>query len=694
MKRLIITSLILLTGLHAAAQEYNEIPSDWKWTENDVVVFSNSGKYSGGEDSFAVKAKTWERTDGVKAEGRFSQMPISVEGSKNMTYSPDSTRIAYTLDGDLYVHDIDRDKCFRLTSDGSDVILNGYASWVYYEEIFGRSSNYRAFWWAPDGKTLAYYRFDDSEVPMFPIYSAFGGQDGTLRRTHYPKAGEKNPEVRVGFIDVDAVLSGAAPVTVWADFDLSEDCYFGKPFWSRDSKVFYVAREPRIQNTLDLYAVAAADGSKEHIYHETYPTWLDWIDRMLFTDEGFYMVRSFETGWQQIYFLSYDGKTFRRLTDGTNWDVSLQKVLPDGSVAFTAKRDSQVRYALYKVDRKGKITPLTDTSYDVAKVRFSPDGKYFAASISNLRTPTQIWIYTTAKPTRCFKVSDMRGPEYSDEILPDSEIVWMENDGLLLPATVVYPYGFDPSQKYPVHVDIYGGPDTPLVRDRYERFENNYFYAMNGIIQVTADCRASGHNGREGLDQIYKRLSTVEVEDFVAWARYFQALPYVIPDKIGVEGFSFGGTMTAKLLLTAPDAFHYGVAGGGVYDWMLYDTHYTERFMSTPEDNPEGYASTVIGLAEGYPTDYIMYDVYTGQGPQPIDSEFAAVEPVMLKITHGTGDDNVHFQNTLLLIDALQRAGKKFEFMIYPDGMHGYRGAQGLHFYTANYDFWLKYLRN
>ena len=694
MKRLIITSLIVFAALPLVAQEYNTIPSDWKWTDNDVVVFSNSGRYSGGEDSFAVKAKTWERTDGVKADGRFSKMPIKVDGAKNMTYSPDSTRIAYTLDGNLYIHDIDGDRCFRLTYDGSDVILNGSASWVYYEEIFGRSSNYRAFWWSPDGKKIAYYRFDDSEVPMFPIYSPHGGQDGTLRETHYPKAGEKNPEVRIGFIDVDAVLSGADPVTVWADFDPAEDGYFGTPFWSRDSRVFYVAREPRIQNTLDLYAVAANDGSKEHVYHETYATWLDWIDRMLFTDEGFYMVRSFETGWQQIYFLSYDGKTFRRLTDGTNWDISLQKVLPDGSVAFLAKRDSQVRYAVYKVDRKGRITPLTDTSYDVAKVRFSPDGKYFAASISNLQTPTQIWVYTTAKPSKCFKVADMRGPEYFDGLDPVSEIVWMENDGLQLPATVVYPYGFDPSKKYPVHVDIYGGPDSPLVRDRYERYENNFFYASNDIIQVTADCRASGHNGREGLDQIYKHLSTVEVDDFIAWARYFQSLPYVIPEKIGVEGFSFGGTMTAKLLLTAPDAYHYGIAGGGVYDWMLYDTHYTERFMSTPEDNPEGYAVTVMDLAAGYPTDYYMYDLYTGQAPQPIDSEFATVEPVMLKITHGTGDDNVHFQNTLLLIDALQTAGKKFEFMIYPDGMHGYRGTQGLHFYTANYDFWLKYLKN
>ena len=202
-------------------------------------------------------------------------------------------------------------------------------------------------------------------------------------------------------------------------------------------------------------------------------------------------------------------------------------------------------------------------------------------------------------------------------------------------------------------------------------------HAENGIIEVVADCRASGHNGREGLDHIYKRLNERETLDFVEWAEYLKTLPYVNGDKIGVEGFSFGGTMTALLLMNHPDAYHYGIAGGGVYDWSLYDTHYTERFMDTPANNPEGYAETsVLSSAANYPVTEKNYD-----------------GSVMLKITHGTGDDNVHFQNTLLLVDALQKAGRKFELMIYPDGMHGYRGYQGRHFNEANRAFWLKYLK-
>ena len=178
-----------------------------------------------------------------------------------------------------------------------------------------------------------------------------------------------------------------------------------------------------------------------------------------------------------------------------------------------------------------------------------------------------------------------------------------------------------------------------------------------------------------------------EVKDFCAWADWLKALPYVDGDKIGVEGFSFGGTMTSMLLMQAPDRFHYGIAGGGVYDWALYDTHYTERYMDTPQNNPDGYKiSRALEYVQGYPAGFECNCIRTDAGTD------MPVEPVMLKITHGTGDDNVHHQNTLLFIDALQKAGKKFDFMIYPDGMHGYRGYQGDHFLNANRQFWLRYL--
>ena len=675
MRKMLLAALaatLLAAGL--GAQEWNRVPMTWKWISGGEVAFSYDGSFT-DPGAFAVAAARRTVRPGVKAPGKFPQMPLQPAGAVNLTFSPDSTKLAFTRDNDLWVADIATGAETRLTFDGTDLILNGYASWVYYEEILGRPSRYRAFWWSPDSKKIGFYRFDNSRVPMFPIYSPVG-QDGSLQLTRYPKAGEPNPEVRIGIIDL-----GNPSRIVWADFDEHEDQYFGIPFGGPDSAEFFIAREPRRQNTLDLYSVSVADGSKKHIYHETYPTWLDWIEEVVFTDKGLYMARSFETGWEQIYFLSYDGKTFRRLTDGENWRVSLVRVDEKaGDVYFTANRDSNVRAALYKVDRKGRITALTDPALHVSGVRFSPDGKYFVASLSNYATPTQVWLFETARVTRNpYKVADLRGPDFDASRYALPQLVELETaDGFRVPASITYPVGFDPAKKYPVVMEIYGGPNTAYVREAWSQpSEANQWYSRNGIIKMTADVSASGHNGRAGTDLVFRDLQTQPIREFVEWARWLQSLPYVQGDKIGVTGFSFGGANTARLLLQHSDAFHYGIAGGGVYDWQLYDSHYTERFMDTPAANPDGYrASRVLDDVVDYP------------------AEYGSDGSVMLKLTHGTGDDNVHFQNTLQLIDALQKAGKKFELMIYPDGLHGYRGYQGVHSSAADRAFWLKYLKN
>ncbi len=706
MKRLLTIAVCLACWASASAQVFNDIPFDWKWVGKSEVALSYDGSFAGEKD-YSIDAATHKVTKGIKYPDKFVSFPISPEGAVNLTYSPDSAKLAFTRDNDLWVVDIASGKETRLTFDGSEVILNGYASWVYYEEIFGRASRYRAFWWSPDSRRIGFYRFDNSEVPVFPIYSPFaedydrsgmrlsysqraGGAvaledmsptGGSVRMTRYPKCGDPNPKVRIGIVDI------SAGNTVWADFNEDDDQYFGTPFWGADGKAFFIQREPREQNELDLYAVSPEDGSRKHIYHESYKTWLDWIDGMLFGRSGLYMVRSFETGWQQIYYLSYDGSVLKRLTDGENWRMSLLDVAEgkdsrkfDGStstVIFQAERDSRIRTSLYSV-RKGKVTAVSDPAFSVMSTSVSPDKGYVITSLSNSSTPYQVWLYDLAKPSRSYKVADWAGPDYKASDFATPEVITMTtSDGFELPAFIVYPVGFDPAKKYPVHMDIYGGPDTPEVVDRYAGPARYMWYAANGIIEVVADCRDSGHNGRAGLDQVYGHLSDLEVRDFVEWAEYLKKLPYVKGDKIGVEGFSFGGTMTALLVMNHPDAFHYGIAGGGVYEWALYDTHYTERFMNTPQNNPEGYEKTrVTASAANYPVTEKNYD-----------------GSVMLKITHGTGDDNVHFQNTLKLVDALQKAGKKFEFMVYPDGMHGYRGYQGKHFNEANQAFWLKYLK-
>ena len=586
----------------------------------------------------------------------------------NVTPSPDSTMVAFTRNNDLWVKNIKSGAETRLTNDGSEVILNGYASWVYYEEIFGRPSRYRAFWWSPDSRKLAFYRFDNGKVPVFPIYSPFG-QDGKLSLTRYPKAGEPNPSVRIGIASLD---DGGI---TWAGFPEDSEQYFGTPFWSSGSDELFVSRMPRRQNLLEVFAVSAADGSKRPVYTESYPTWVTWIEGMLFTDDGLFMARNFESGWEQIYFLGFDG-SLKCLTEGENWNIHLLKYdAKKGNLWFTAKRDSKVHPTLYRLDKKGKIYTLTSPDYHTANVEISDDFKTFKARLSNTRTP---WFDVSGD---ALKVNKLAKADESKDEGPKPELVVIEKDGFELYGLMSKPKDFNKRKKYPVVMQLYGGPGTPYVRDRWQdRDASNRWCWENGIIYLVVDPRSSGENGRAGMDQAFKRMTVTELDDYIEWAKWLQAQPFVEDEHIGVEGFSFGGTTTSMLVLRYPEYFCCGIAGGGVYDWTLYDSHYTERFMDTPQANPDGYKEASVmtwvygcalrktnGLHNGMPA---------------------------LKLTHGTGDDNVHFQNTLQLIDELQKAGIQFELMIYPDGMHGYRGYQHEHDAANDHLFWTKHLLN
>lgn len=596
---------------------------------------------------------------------------------RNVTKSPDGTMEAFTRDNDLWVRSVRTGEEARLTFDGSELILNGYASWVYYEEIFGRPSQYRAFWWSSDSRKIGFYRFDNSKVPMFPIYSPFG-QDGSLNRTRYPKAGENNPEVRVGIISLPSVISHLSKAQItWADFEYG-DQYFGIPFWGADSRNFFVSREPRRQNQLGLYSVNSDTGACKLIYTEHYPTWIDWIEGMKFGKKGLYMVRNFETGWEQLYYLSYDGSEFRALTDGKNWDMTILRVdESSGDVWFSAKRDSRLHDSVYRIDKKGKVYTLTDPDFYASKVEFAEDGKSFTVSLSTATQPEKVMRCSAFQPYSSAALllkDDSIGKDLSNTPMP--EIEHITNDGFDLYGMIYYPKGFDKSyvSAYPVLMEVYGGPGTPVVRDRWSGTGATLKWCYeHGIIYMKVDPRSSGENGRWGTDQAFEQMTVSELGDYVAWAEHMQSKRYVKADRIGVEGFSFGGTTTAMLVLRYPEYFSCGIAGGGVYDWTLYDSHYTERFMNTPEANPDGYrkASVLSHIPEGVSSAY---------------------KPGSLRLTHGTGDDNVHFQNTLQLIDALQRAGIQFELMIYPDGMHGYRGAQHEHDQAAAEDFWTRKL--
>ena len=610
----------------------------------------------------------------VTAGAAAPQMPQLVEGWVNPTYSPDYSKIAYTLGNNLYSIDVNTREIVQHTSDGSDVILNGYASWVYYEEIFGRASRYKAFWWSPDSKVLAFYRFDNSKVPMFPIYNS-EGQHGSLNETRYPKAGDPNPEVKIGFVSV------RGGEIVWADFDSNKDQYFGIPFWNGEGDRFMVSWMDRSQDNLKMYSVDPVYGNKYMIYEENQSTWIDWMEQMLFTKDGMYIVRDTNL-WQQIYFLSFDGKVYKRITDGgQNWGVRLLKV-DKKYLYYTAKRETSVRNDIYRVTlSNNKVERISSGPYNCASVRVEEEnGTKIYASLSNLSTPTQEVVFNIPRDGNLKRMTmdvlfDSKGPDFDKYEIAVPELVYITTrDGIELPATVIWPIDMDRSGrvKYPVKVNIYGGPDSPQVLDSWKGVTfNTQWWAYHGVIQVVLDTRSSGHLGKAGMNQVYRRLSVLELQDFIDGISYFRKFPFVDSQKVGVEGFSYGGTMSVLCVTAANEFFQYAIAGGAVADWKLYDTHYTERYMDTPQDNPAGYEQAAV---------FDRMGAYKGDKTN------------MLRYTHGTGDDNVHFQNGLQIIDKLQQLGKDFELMIYPQGMHGYRGYQSNQSNLQDYRFWYEYL--
>ncbi len=685
--------IVICTAASPAQSPVESIPLPHSWKDNDNIVLLHTKGMKRFYYEYNIKRGTMAEIETPAApqatprvalksgdiyyydvNGNEKRVTNTPSDEKNPTLSPDYTSVAFTRDNDLYSIDIESGKEIRYTFDGSELILNGWASWVYFEEIFGRGGQYRAFWWSPDSKRLAFYRFDDSMVPMFPIYNS-AGRHGSIVRTRYPKAGDPNPEVMLGFV---AKEGGDI---VWANFDSKDDQYFGTPYWSSNSATVMVQWMDREQSNLILYGVNSFDGTKESIYKEYQQTWINWITDMKFGKYGFYFVRDFEL-WEHIYYQSYDGHKLERLTDGMNWGVKIVSVDEQtNTIHFTARREVSVRNDIYKLTwgTKGKsVKRISSGEFNYTMPLLSPDKKHIVALASNLTAPGKLVLMSSERrgvveEGEFIVIADSRAGNFDSLDLPLPELIYITTpEGFRLPGTITYPKNFDKSRRYPVIVNIYGGPNSTYVMDTWRApSKNNLLWASEGVIQLSVDNRASGHCGKEGINYIHRNLGYYELQDYIYWAKYLISLPFVNPEKIGITGFSYGGTMTALALTEGAEYFRYGVAGAGVYDWHLYDTHYTERYMDHPDNNPDGYKKSSVLL---------MADKYRSE------------KGSILYLTHGTDDDNVHLQNTMQLIDALQKAGKQFELMLYPGALHGYRGYQGSHSDEATIKFWRKTL--
>jgi len=578
----------------------------------------------------------------------------------NPTLSPDNSKVAFTRNNDLYCIDLTLGKEVQLTTGGSDLILNGYASWVYWEEIFGRGTAYRAFWWSPDSKTIAYMRFDHSMLKMFPIYNS-NGSHGYLEETRYPKAGDPNPSVKLGFVN-----SGGG-LTKWVDFNDAVDHQLGWPEWKPDGSELFVQWQNRGQNHLVMYAVNPANTEKKIVYEEKQDSWIsldEADDRLTFINDGKEMlIRSDKTGWKQLYLYGTDGKFKNMVTNGEFTVTNVLGIDEKKRMLYFQARgmENSARNDVYCVGLDGKkLKRITFGDFNHMRVDFSPNYEYYVTTYSNVNTP-----YTMAVGDMNGKVvrtiGSMAGDAMKDYALAKTEIIRIKSaDGKYeLPALVTWPANYDPAKKYPMLVNVYGGPDATNVMDSWSWNATRQWYAQEGLLQVSFDNRASGHFGKKAIAEIHRQMGILEIEDFSHMAKYFINKGIADPERICITGFSFGGYMTCMALTYAADVFTYGMAGGSVTDWHLYDNHYTERYMDTPEENPEGYKKTSVMQ---YVNNYKGY----------------------LQLVHGTMDDNVHLQNTIQLVAALEDAGKDFQLMLYPDGRHGWGNLPKRNAHFAN----------
>ncbi|WP_432713875.1 DPP IV N-terminal domain-containing protein [Pedobacter sp.] len=584
---------------------------------------------------------------------------------KNPTISPDGKYVAFTRNNDLFAVEVATGKEIRYTTDATDVIYNGYSSWVYFEEILGRPTKYKAFWWSPDSKKLSFMRFDDTKVPMFPINGSTG-QHGYTEKTRYPKAGDPNPAVRIGFV---AAEGGNV---VWADFNEKTDQYFGMPYWSFDSSSMMVQWMDRGQENLKFYAVNPVNGTKKEIYDEKQASWidLDFDGRIEYLkDNKHYILKSDKTGWAHFYLYTLAGKLVNPLTSG-KWQVTnLLKVDEKKKVVyFTARKEASTRTDLYRVDYNGKnLKRLTFGDY-THQVLLSPSGNKFITTYSNVATPPKrALLDNNGKVIK--ELEDSKSAEFSQYAFGKTEMITIPSgDGYDLPAVITYPTDFDKTKKYPVVFSIYGGPNAGTVTNSWKGTANQW-WANEGIIQIAVDHRASGQFGKAGVALMHRNLGKWEMKDYMTAGRWLKAQPWVDPAKLLITGHSYGGYMTCMALTYGSDVFDFGYAGAPVTSWELYDSHYTERFMDTPQENPEGYKNASV----------LTYaDQYKG----------------LLHIMHGDMDDNVHMQNTIQFIDKLQNLNKHFELMIYPGGRHGWGGVKTPHDRAARIRFYYENLLN
>jgi len=574
-------------------------------------------------------------------------MPVSAEDGWQMfaKLSPDASQVAFVRDNDLYVTDLASGEERRLTSDGSETIINGTTDWVYEEELDLRD----AFRWSPDGSRIAYWRFDQGPVRTYwlvddaPLYPELNG-------VRYPKAGEANSTVRVGSIGL------ATGETTWFDIGAEEEIYIARMEWAESSDEVLIQRLNRHQNQLDLLLGDARTGGTSLLFSERNEAWLNANDDVQWIDGGQrFTWTSDRDGFSHVYLYDRSGRMVRQLTRGS-WDVTAFQGVDEesGRIFFTAASESPITRSVYSAPLDGGDMTRIAGGRGTHSARFSPDFVLFTDTYSSIGAPPVTSLRRVAdggevrvlddnaELVENLEALDLREPEF---------FTVQADDGSTLNAWIIKPRDFDPGKSYPLLLYVYGGPGSQTVRDAWggSRYLWHQMLVRDGILVASVDNRGTGARGREFEKQVYMRLGQLETADQLAAIQQLGNLPYVDASRIGIWGWSYGGYMALMTTLLGGNQVAAAIAGAPVTSWELYDTIYTERFMRTPQENPEGYSiGAPLSHAAGLRGD--------------------------LLIIHGMADDNVHPQNTLKMIAELEQAGKHFDMRLYPGQRHGVRG--------------------
>jgi dipeptidyl-peptidase 4 len=573
-------------------------------------------------------------------------LQLAGRGARTAELSPDGTTLGEERGGDMYVVDLASKSERRLTSDATEHVYNGHFDWVYEEE-FGQA---QAWSWSPDSKRIAYWQIDESKEPEYQL-SDFDGRHPEWEGIRYPQPGDTNPVAKVAVVDVKTGKR------TWLDPRAGRDYYIPRIYWTSRPDTLAMIILNRKQSDLTLVFFDVNTGGFRPVMHETSDKWIDVYDfyagvdnLMTFPESSheFFWITD-KDGYQRIYRYDYSGKLLNVVTSG-NWSVTRIEGIdvPKQTIYFSSTNPSPLERQLWSVKFDGSGLKRITTTPGRHSIDMAPNAKYFVDTWSNTTQPRQVELWSTSSgKLRTLESNEgvkqwLAAHEYS----PVELFSFTTSDGVKIDASMIKPVPFDPSKKYPVVFAIYGGPGSQGVYNQFSISGWNQWLAQNGYLVVDVNNRGTNNYGRDFMKVVYKQLGKYEAHDFAETAKHLRTLPYVDDEKIAIMGGSYGGYSTMYSMEMYPDVFSVGIANSGVADWRLYDTIYTERYMSTLEDNESGYAQSSV-------------------------VENAPKLRGKLLMIHAMMDDNVHPQNTMQLLTAFTNAGKDVDLRVYPPGRHG-----------------------